>query len=92
MSDTTNKESLTSSSYDYAEQAPVNHMGEKRRTSVVGVPAHQEHGPLVDHKIEADNAVRSNPDLTWSRIRYQLREPFSEFFGVFILILFGKDP
>lgn len=25
----------------------------------------------------------------WSRIRYTLREPFSEFFGTMILILFG---
>lgn len=25
----------------------------------------------------------------WSRIRYALREPFSEFFGTMILILFG---
>lgn len=29
------------------------------------------------------------PELTWSRIRYTLREPIAEFFGVFILILFG---
>ncbi|EER38709.1 conserved hypothetical protein [Histoplasma capsulatum H143] len=25
----------------------------------------------------------------WSRIRYKLREPFAEFVGVFILVLFG---
>lgn len=29
-------------------------------------------------------------DLLWSRIRHTLREPFAEFFGVFILILFGN--
>lgn len=40
---------------------------------------HAEHGPLVDHKIPQDDAVPSSPDLTWSRIRQQLREPFAEF-------------
>jgi hypothetical protein len=60
-----------------------------RRTSIVGKPAHMEHGPLIDHKIPQSEAVRAYPDLTWSRIRYFMREPFSEFFGVFILILFG---
>ena len=34
-------------------------------------------------------AVQSNPDLAWSKFRHQFREPLSEFFGVFILILFG---
>jgi aquaglyceroporin related protein len=48
---------------------------------------HAEHGALIDHKIP--QAVVVQPDLLWSRIRHTLREPFSEFFGVFILILFG---
>lgn len=61
----------------------------KRRTSVFGQPAHAEHGPLIDHKITQADAVESEPDLLWSRIRRLMREPFSEFFGVFILILFG---
>jgi aquaglyceroporin related protein, other eukaryote len=67
------------------------HVGttEKRRTSVAGKPAHTEHGPLIDHKIPQADAVESEPDLLWSRIRRVMREPFSEFFGVFILILFG---
>src|SRR5947209_8510325 len=61
----------------------------KRRTSVAGQPAHAGHGPLIDHKIPQADAVESEPDLLWSRIRRIMREPFSEFFGVFILILFG---
>lgn len=90
MSDTTSKGSLTSASYDHTEQASTDSiMQEKRRTSVVGQPAHQEHGPLVDHKIDQDLVVQSQPDLAWSRCRHFLREPLSEFFGVFILILFG---
>lgn len=51
--------------------------------------AYEEHGPGIDHKITQDNAVQSHPTLWWSRTRHMLREPFSEFFGVFILILFG---
>jgi aquaglyceroporin related protein, other eukaryote len=64
-------------------------MIEKRRTSVFGQLAHAEHGPLIDHKIPQADAVQAEPDLLWSRIRRTMREPFSEFFGVFILILFG---
>ncbi|EHY61025.1 Aquaglyceroporin-9 [Exophiala dermatitidis] len=62
---------------------------ERRRTSVQDAPAFAEHGPLVDHKIPQADVVQQEPDLLWSRIRHTLREPFSEFFGVFILILFG---
>ena len=63
--------------------------GDRRPTSVPDVAPFAEHGPLVDHKIPQANAVQQEPDLAWSRIRHFLREPFSEFFGVFILILFG---
>lgn len=62
---------------------------DRRRTSVQDVPAFAEHGPLVDHKIPQADAVQQEPDLLWSRIRHFLREPLSEFFGVFILIMFG---
>lgn len=34
--------------------------------------------------------VSGEKELWWSQMRYKLREPFSEFFGVFILILFGE--
>ncbi|KIX03909.1 uncharacterized protein Z518_07462 [Rhinocladiella mackenziei CBS 650.93] len=62
---------------------------QRLRTSVHDVPAFAEHGPLVDHKIPQSDVVQQEPDLAWSRIRHFLREPLSEFFGVFILILFG---
>lgn len=49
-----------------------------------------EHGPLVDHEnMEKPENLPSNPDLWWSKTRAYLQEPFSEFFGVFIMILFG---
>lgn len=50
---------------------------------------HAEHGPAIDHKIPQDDVVQAQPDLAWSRVRQYLREPFSEFFGTFILIMFG---
>jgi aquaglyceroporin related protein len=31
----------------------------------------------------------SNRQSTWCRIRHAFREPFSEFWGVFVLIMFG---
>ncbi|XMA13726.1 hypothetical protein WAI453_006517 [Rhynchosporium graminicola] len=53
------------------------------------VQAYGEHGPGIDHQITQDGAVPARPDLWWSRMRHTFREPLSEFFGVFILILFG---
>lgn len=40
-------------------------------------PIDEEHERLKHH------------DLLWSRIRLALREPFAEFFGTFIMVLFG---
>jgi aquaglyceroporin related protein len=48
-----------------------------------------EHGPGIDHQMTQENAVQSNPKLLWSRIRHVMREPFAEFLGTFIMILFG---
>lgn len=46
-----------------------------------------EHGALVDQ--EPNDLQSSGEDLTWSKIRHYLREPFAEFWGVFILVMFG---
>jgi aquaglyceroporin related protein len=51
--------------------------------------AYEEHGPGIDHHIPQDDAVQAEPELWWSKTRHYFREPLSEFFGVFILILFG---
>ena len=40
-------------------------------------PIDEEHDDLEHH------------ELLWSRIRLTLREPFAEFFGTFIMVLFG---
>lgn len=50
--------------------------------------SYAEHGPLVDD-IQDKDIKPSHPDLTWSRVRHYLREPFAEFWGVFILVMFG---
>jgi aquaglyceroporin related protein len=49
----------------------------------------REHGAPIDHEIPQADVKESNPDLWWSKVRSFMIEPFSEFFGVFILILFG---
>lgn len=53
------------------------------------IAPYAEHGAGIDHQITQDEAVPARPDLWWSRQRRRFREPLSEFFGVFILILFG---
>ena len=73
----------------HIEQQPNGTHTIPRNTSVEGLPAHAEHGALIDHKIVQDDAVEAFPDLWWSRVRHTCREGFAEFMGVFILILFG---
>jgi aquaglyceroporin related protein len=51
--------------------------------------AYAEHGAGIDHKIAQDDEIQSMPNLWWSRQRHRFREPLAEFFGVFIMILFG---
>ncbi|EON67587.1 hypothetical protein W97_06955 [Coniosporium apollinis CBS 100218] len=40
--------------------------------------------------ISEDHDVAPHQDLLWSRVRLTLREPFAEFWGTFILVLFGN--
>jgi aquaglyceroporin related protein, other eukaryote len=40
--------------------------------------------PVVEEHDTADHS-----DLWWPKIRMSLKEPFAEFFGVFIMVLFG---
>jgi aquaglyceroporin related protein, other eukaryote len=84
------KDSLSSTPpATHNEHGIFRHPAEYRHSTVPGVPAFSEHGPLVDHKVPQEDAIQQEPDLAWSRFRHYMREPFSEFFGVFILILFG---
>ncbi|KAF2397592.1 aquaporin [Trichodelitschia bisporula] len=40
--------------------------------------------------IDEEHDIAPHQDLLWSRIRLALREPFAEFLGTFILVLFGN--
>jgi aquaglyceroporin related protein len=74
---------------DHMEVAHIHKQHGSSSSSQEGIP-YAEHGPGIDHKIPQEDAVPEHPELLWSRIRHFMREPFSEFFGVFILILFGN--
>ena len=54
-------------------------------------PPYAEHGPLIDRSQTAENITKKayNAGLMWPRIRHYCRQPFSEFMGTFILIMFG---
>lgn len=39
--------------------------------------------------LEEGHQDLEHQDLLWSRIRLAMREPFAEFFGTFIMVLFG---
>jgi hypothetical protein len=60
-----------------------------RRTShrVHGLRSKMGLHPLAP--IDEDHDYAAHQDLLWSRIRLALREPFAEFMGVFIMVLFG---
>lgn len=48
----------------------------------------ETHGTVSMEEYETSQDV-TGPVPTWVRVRAFLREPFSEFFGVMILVLFG---
>lgn len=55
-------------------------------------PYHAEHGPPIDNYMrqnEVEDDYSHHNKLLWSRIRHHLREPFMEFMGTFIMIIFG---
>lgn len=53
--------------------------------SNIPAPTHIENVAPTE-SLESENQIDS---LLWSRIRREFRDPFAEFFGVFIMILFG---
>jgi aquaglyceroporin related protein, other eukaryote len=73
----------------HTENAPTEANHHHLPTTVPKEPAYAEHGALIDHKVSQEDVVQAEPDLPWSRVRRYLREPFSEFFGTFILVMFG---
>ena len=55
-------------------------------------PFHAKHSPPIDNVPKYDEAeedYQHHKNLWWSRVRHHLRDPFAEFMGTFIMILFG---
>lgn len=88
---------MSNSTSEFGSQAGESHradhfeisLNEKGNASGLPRLTQAEHGPLIDPDHAVMNKVESHPELQWSKIRAFCREPFSEFFGVFIMILFG---
>jgi aquaglyceroporin related protein, other eukaryote len=74
--------------FSSTDVVPKDYLKEESQSENIRKTPHQEHGILIDQHI-VDKDAESYPDLMWSRIRRYMKDPFSEFFGVFILILFG---
>jgi hypothetical protein len=51
--------------------------------------AYAEHGVAIDHQHRDSLGADSHPELWWSKVRSKYQDVFSEFLGVFIMILFG---
>ena len=67
-----------------------NHAKNLDRTSSSSEREYEPHIPYQDSQRAQDVALPAHPDLWWSRTKHLLREPLSEFFGVFVIILFGN--
>jgi aquaglyceroporin related protein, other eukaryote len=50
---------------------------------------YEEHGPGIDHEIPQRDEKPSHPELRWPKIRRYMQGPFGEFWGVFVIIMFG---
>jgi len=46
-------------------------------------------GLMPSAPIDEEHDLAEHSDWWWPRVRMALREPFAEFFGVFIMVLFG---
>jgi len=66
---------------------PINPTGEK--TSPHLQKARGFLGLHPTAPIDETHDIAPHQDLLWSRIRLTLKEPFAEFLGVFVLVLFG---
>jgi hypothetical protein len=55
--------------------------------------AHAEHGVLIDQhspqNVAEEEEYAAHHELWWTRTRHMLKDPFAEFMGTFIMIVFG---
>jgi aquaglyceroporin related protein len=66
---------------------------ERHPTERTSSHLHKTRGILGLHPtapIDETHDLAPHQDLLWSRIRLALREPFAEFLGVFVLVMFGN--
>lgn len=49
----------------------------------------QDMSPIKDQQVIVEVVVPEEQTTTWYKFRKFMREPFSEFFGTMILVLFG---
>lgn len=81
--------STSSSLTQHNETSPHHHHLNANDLRLDTRPTLEEHGPGIDHHIPQADVRAAHPELVWPRIRAYLQEPFSEFFGVFIIVMFG---
>ena len=67
---------------------------EKKASTIPDIqyPYHQEHGAPIDNfdkDPSAEEDYQHHKNLWWNRVRHHLKDPFAEFMGTFIMILFG---
>jgi len=76
---------------NYLDESKLKHPPNDSQLSPTVAPhPFAEHGVLIDHDVHPQaDTIESHPELWWSKIRHICQDSFSEFFGVFILILFG---
>lgn len=72
--------------FDHFED-PTKDRNQPRR--IARQSTYEEHGPGIDHDIPQALEKPSHAELTWPRIRAYMQEPFCEFWGTFIIIMFG---
>ena len=69
--------------------AHVEHVEHSRSESSGSQPRFAEHGIPIDRSRTAEALDKKDSKYLWPRIRQTLQEPFSEFLGTFILLMFG---
>ncbi len=91
--------------HDWLNSAPTAGGGEDQSKASPSNPALQQEGSRrrvdtmssvrsymglkAEAPIDKGHEDLEHQELLWSRIRLALREPFAEFFGTFIMVLFG---
>jgi len=70
------------------QKVVTKHLENMASTRSVTRSSHSDH--VVDSKSPHDSeSEEEGQQLLWSSVRHKMREPFSEFFGTFIMLLFG---